>query len=946
LSGRVLIVLGAQEQKDLGLLYELFETKPVFNLDILIVWPVGQPSPQPPANTGIGFHVWQGSIDRLIAALREAGAPSAGELPQWPVRVRKKVLGLQARDVQRILERFVLLTERDVLPPTSFDFGDLQDFLDGSLKNWSAYGAGLPVQRAYLSKTGLTLSGELKRAIDLLDRAENDLRTFTLELPCEGGSGATTMLRHAAYQAAADGYPVLILRPEQVDVDVEDLGAFATALWDTALANDIIDMPPILIVLDVEHEGILRRSHLPQLIASRGRKAVFFQAVAHDEQKSPEKRGKQLSRLAPLRAQAEEGEVEQCAETFRNIAQRWSLPLPVPSLDQWKAYDAASRWERVSSEGEGASLFWVALRYFLTEEMDLSYAQRARDALGRWVTKRASKIDDPGMRNVVTYVATLSAFRIPCPVWTVLRPISGGTFSSKFMDTLRQIKDIVRWGDYSEELGDYILQFAHPVLAEEYLRQQGLLKGADRVAFLTPLLGALSQGNPGDTWLAESLTTAVVPTYGERRSLPGSDWEWRLELFDKFPPLLRDTNKTILHHWARCLYLSAEGRIIPNLSTSVRRSRLEKAVEKLKRAAELPRAPGRGEHPSHLYNTLGTAYSRLAQFLIEVEQDSGGETAAWEAACHAFEQSINLSDGVNIDALLAFSTRLLSHFQRDKSTPPPQQVMEDVTHALSLLDTAEELLEDYENPDEEWSEQIAYLRAQALKQMSTNASGDFIRTLKNSDGAELGYQIEARLALGDANLERGVRNALRIFDDGEIRGVKYGCRSILLRIAVLRKHPEERFNFARLASLYRQLEVCPGYASRAIDEFRIAVLSYQLDDYAQGADRFRRLRERWRRSGVIPLRVREMLLDPSDPTRPRKTFVRVTRITTEWRAEGYVDELRQTIPLRPRHFDPPPRENEIVPCVIRFELNGPLAVPVRFAERREYRIASSTTGDS
>lgn len=64
------------------------------------------------------------------------------------------------------------------------------------------------------------------------------------------------------------------------------------------------------------------------------------------------------------------------------------------------------------------------------------------------------------------------------------------------------------------------------------------------------------------------------------------------------------------------------------------------------------------------------------------------------------------------------------------------------------------------------------------------------------------------------------------------------------------------------------------------------------------------------------------------------TQIHVTRILTEWRAEGEVAELGQRVPLRPRHFSPPPREGEIVSCVIRFEVNGPLAVPPRFEERR------------
>ena len=67
-----------------------------------------------------------------------------------------------------------------------------------------------------------------------------------------------------------------------------------------------------------------------------------------------------------------------------------------------------------------------------------------------------------------------------------------------------------------------------------------------------------------------------------------------------------------------------------------------------------------------------------------------------------------------------------------------------------------------------------------------------------------------------------------------------------------------------------------------------------------------------------------------NPRLPRVTRIRVSRVTNEWRAEGYVDELSMTIPLRPRHFSPLANLHDVVECGIRFEFRGPLAVPKRF----------------
>jgi hypothetical protein len=76
--------------------------------------------------------------------------------------------------------------------------------------------------------------------------------------------------------------------------------------------------------------------------------------------------------------------------------------------------------------------------------------------------------------------------------------------------------------------------------------------------------------------------------------------------------------------------------------------------------------------------------------------------------------------------------------------------------------------------------------------------------------------------------------------------------------------------------------------------------------------------------------ARDFWRDSCEPEKPRVTQIRVNRIITEWRADGYVEDLGQDVPLRPRHFTPMPTLNHPVSCIIRFGPNGPLAVPGRF----------------
>jgi tetratricopeptide (TPR) repeat protein len=533
------------------------------------------------------------------------------------------------------------------------------------------------------------------------------------------------------------------------------------------------------------------------------------------------------------------------------------------------------------------------------------------------------------MQEVLQVIAVLSSFRLVSPLCTVLRPVTGGVFDSRVSSTVKQLDGIVVWGDYLAELGDQALRFIHPAHADECLRQRGVKTFAQKLEAISSVLSSLSAGQMGDTWVAESLAaTVLTPPFDER---PYVDWECRLGAFEQMPAALRDQSKVILHHWARCLYLSADLRNSPYISSSERGSRLEAAISKIGKATTLARRGPRGEHPSHLYNTLGTAYVRYAAFLEA--QGAGAEqcSAAWDDACRAFEQAIALSGGTNMDALLAFSSRLLNHTRAHPlEQPMSERQASDLAYALSLLDQAEELIEQSPSPDPDWEPTIAEYRAEALQSLNTTAAQSYIQELQRSINPELGYYCAARLALLNPNEVMGYTGALRLLEEAEQRGIRLGWRSLLLQLWIMHKYPPQRFEFRRLRELHERLEKDREYAPRPVDMFSHAVLCYPTGSYVEGAERFRKLREVFRGSGNAPLGARDFWREPSEPNKPRLTTLRLDRIVTEWRAEGYVDDLRQSVPLRPRHFAPLPKLRDVVECIIRFEPWGPLAVPPRF----------------
>jgi len=931
-SQRLLVVLGAQTEQDLARLFEVLAEKPILDLTVLLVLPEGVPDPMPPQNVGVTVVSLKGTVDTLTTALLEIEAPKAGEVPEWAIRVGKRSVKIADRDVARVRESFAILTEKILTPTDRFNMDDLHAFFSGSLDNWKGFaGVGLPVERSYRTQANERLAdivlGALKKA-----RSDTDLASFYhIRLPCESGSGATTLLRQAAFVAANEGFPALVFRPDRAALDLEEVTAFATNLVESGLQQGITQSPVFLIVFDVEHEPLTSIGKLGQTLAAAGRNVVLLQATDAVQSQSGEIAGRNGRVLSPLRTDATPEEVVRCQETLGQIVSRWNLPLHVPDETGWNAFMASSRYlGSDSEEDEARSKFWVALWFFLTQEMDLSTGERFRDALARWIQQRSERLQDPVITKVLNYVAILSSFRLASPLWTVLRPATGGSFNSDLVPALKQMEGIVEWGPLQKSHEDHTLRFVHPTIAVEFLRQRGIRGVKMRCSELRPVFDNLSAGHPADVWLAEILAADVLAPRFEERSL--ADWDWRLDTFNLFPAPLRNQSKTILHHWARCLYLSADEKNSTGMDLTERQRRLQRSIELLKKALALPQRFAQDEHPSHLYNTLGTAYSRLARLLQVAPGFSDAARDAWQQCCKCFEESIRLSGRTNIEALLAFAKRRVDRAERaahDGGQPTPEQI-EELAEALNLLNEAEEVMESLPSPKPEWEAHVQQTRALALNSLSSAEAAEFIENLKSSPNAELGYFCEAQLLLRAIDGTVEVERAIQVLLGARSKGLKLSHRSLHLLLALLKRHETKRFEFDLIRRLYLELEHLPTYSARPIDQFWHAVTCYQLGEFQEGGQRFARLRELSRQFDNYRLRVREIWRDRNQPSRPRETVARVTRFINEFRADGFVEDLGQKVVLRPRHWVPMPKLNEPIRCVIRFEANGPLAVPTRF----------------
>ncbi len=930
-----LIVIGATRTSDLQILFRVLNERTFIDLKLVIAGTTTFSLPDV-SNSGISIFRWEEPVSILFRELTTVGLPPASQIPKESIRLGDMSVSIEERVTSQIDRVMKVLTVAEVTAPATFSTEDLVAFFKGDIDNWNGYSAGAVVIREPLSNSQDSAISVVRHHLERLRDSKSAPSSVYIQLPSEDGSGATTIIRSIAYRLAKEGYPTLVLRPGCSTLDAELLKAFATELADAALQHDIPHIPPLLLVFDVEHGKDLNIPHILQSLATAGRNVVALHATkiidSSTNRVNPHKHNRKIT-LNNLTAYASPADISGCLQTFGELVRDWHLPLGVPSLNSWNRYEKASQWHTVDDSEHSATLFWVALRFFLVEQADFRTAESLLNALGEFIERRTGEIEDEQLQLVTRYVALLSSFRIPCPLWTALRPIYGERFPSHLSKTITALEAILEWLPVNQEIGDQMLRFRHPAFALEYLRRSNLTDGGSRLQALQPLISAMSPGSAGDCWIAETIASSVLaPKFAEGNSIPLTS---RLSLFQFIPEAIANRSKIILHHWARSLYHVADDRRSITLSEDQRLELLLQSIEKIQAALVLPQMDGRDEHPSHLFNTAGTAYARLAQFHNQHSRTVDSQNA-WESANKAFRQSLFLSANTNVEALIAFSSRLLDHVRSEPEGSNSLSIdeLDDVANALSLLKEAREAYKSHSDPDDSWWEQILIYEAKAHSLLNPEQVNSQVEALKSTDKAELAYFILAHQVYESSHGSDQVERALSVLQEFASTGKKASERLLLFWLSLLHAMAiqKARFDFQAERQLRIQLEQSQDYSRRPIDLFRHAVLCYQVGAYAEGANRFRQLRENMQSGGGSQLNVRDFWRDVADPLKPRLTTVRVTRYVTDWRAEGYVQDLQQSVRLSPKHFIPPLKINGVGKCVIRFTPFGPLAVPPRLED--------------
>jgi hypothetical protein len=227
-------------------------------------------------------------------------------------------------------------------------------------------------------------------------------------LPAEAGAGATAVLHGVALQVARHGYPVLVLKQEARDVDIDQVKDYLISLRDlSAHGRNDQDADrtehPALLVLDAQHAGLEHVEMLPEYLTRRhGRRVLTVWAcnvapeIGAPSAKVPpwdwfSDRFVGLKDLRPrngdvflpvLRASVGSAEVHSLRDHVEDLKAKRRLDLPERSEATWQQFQKHQGFEvealvrttdledeaklQLRREFEAESLFWVLLYHFLT----------------------------------------------------------------------------------------------------------------------------------------------------------------------------------------------------------------------------------------------------------------------------------------------------------------------------------------------------------------------------------------------------------------------------------------------------------------------------------------------------------------------------------------------------------------------------------------------------
>lgn len=831
-----------------------------------------------------------------------------------------------------ILGDYELIEERDLRPitPDELPKDALNDFFSGTSARWEPFAAGLPWFRDQTA--GVAVRSILSRL-----NAQGSDTNVVGYITAESGAGGTTLARALAWEAAREGYPVLMAKNVPFQIHALPLANYMKRAKDLiheaspgrVASNEGIQTEhelyevPWLVVFDVVHW-----QHRPAELVSffhevrRSGRPVFILVVVGTPlpiayfNKSIFKTIASLNHLIPTESAKQLGTHLNRFLRSRGLAR---------NEQQW---DSFFNSHTVGGRDKFAA-FWVTLSFWIRGQYDLA------ESMQDWIySKFKLGCANDELKKAVLEIATLSAERVPMPEALLYESTSSWPMSALLTDVKSELGALGlitfdgtsgrHWALAHDVLGKYLLNALY--YDQKLLAQLGFgeAKSAEHLQLL--LLGQISRkielGERRYRSLGEDFATTFLkidPDHGHFSFAPF--WREALDILSGMPSPLRDSSRVFRHHTAisrrRIAKLGMSADIGPEEKVRI----LRHAVSDLRYAMDFIDYAEDSESDLNLLNSLANAYFDLASAQLEaglVRQESEAtRQLGYEAAGRAYALS-----PANPFVLETHVKSLLERAGENTENAAALCV-----EALNVLFAASD------------SKEVQYRRDQLAK-MADNALSLLLRQRRSLDGSTkpsgpVDVLVAAWTALSssfddysffelDVISPEALDEAIAILANPAGAG-----NAQVLRLTfdlVVRREPH---SFDKQLGLLAELTLV-GYRLPAQLQLDRAILLYQTGRAPEGDREFAKLRDIWRKSEqyvYVPERLRWLL---TGDRKERKLVDSITASGYGARATARIKEFNNALThYRPEeHGLSDPKPGLRFKAYVSFGINGPFLRPI------------------
>lgn len=530
---------------------------------------------------------------------------------------------------QPLLDKFEIIKSNNLhgVSPNDLSEDDLNTFFDKSQHSWRAYSAGLPWM------PDQSVKRKLLRALRKVSKEGSDGNSI-LYLISEPGAGGTTIARALAFEAAKAGFPTLLAKAQVYEPNATEITSFLHRALSCINKGRPSDQPPNvaenfetpwLLVFDRDQWDGQEQAIGPFLAEMKrsGRSVVILkvlgQVVPSEFYNVPKTR-----ELWSLSHELTRNEVIALGSHLNKYLQ----PLGrTKGENDWIQF-----WEEHKPDIDtSTAAFWVILEFWLKGFVRLG--ESIQSWMVRQFKENSLSVEE---RLIVLEIAALTAERRAIPEQLFLMPEKQKRPLSVILENIRVELPglaLIRqdtpngrfWAMAHDILGRYLINAVY--YDRPLLEQLNLAKIQSpielRLFFISRLTKRSALGEPRFTDFTTQFALKTLKL-DERYGNAEFFYFWRdiIEILEKFPKSVSETNRTFIHHVAISRRRVAK---MEQFAASIeeKRDQLHKSINQLDFAITSLDEKHDGESNLNLYNSLALAYQDLSS--LELEQGSSSD---------------------------------------------------------------------------------------------------------------------------------------------------------------------------------------------------------------------------------------------------------------------------------------------------------------------------------